>query len=247
MKKNQKIIVILIGPPGSGKGTQAGLLAEKLGLYSFETSRVLEESWVGADKNDYIEADGKKFYLLKEKKIFDEGKLCDPPFVAFMVEKKIRELAGQGKGIVFSGSPRTVYEGKKLMPLLLKLYGKKNILVLELKVSDKEAIWRNVRRKICSKCRYPVPYTKETQKLTKCPKCGGLLVVRNLDTEKTMKVRLKEYKNRTYPLFDYFREIGVLVKEINGEQSIEDVFRDILKVVSLLIKGQNLANKKQAN
>jgi len=62
-----------------------------------------------------------------------------------------------------------------------------------------------------------------------------------------MKVRLKEYKNRTYPLFDYFREIGVLVKEINGEQSIEDVFRDILKVVSLLIKGQNLANKKQAN
>ena len=129
----------------------------------------------------------------------------------------------------------------------LKLYGKKNILVLELKVSDKEAIWRNVRRKICSKCRYPVPYTKETQKLTKCPKCGGLLVVRNLDTEKTMRVRLKEYKNRTYPLLDYFKKIGIPVKKINGEQSIENVFEDILKVVSPLIKNQNSANNKQAN
>ena len=71
--------------------------------------------------------------------------------------------------------------------------------------------------------------------------------VRNLDTEKTMRVRLKEYKNRTYPLLDYFKKIGIPVKKINGEQSIENVFEDILKVVSPLIKNQNSANNKQAN
>ncbi len=231
MNKEQKIIVIVIGPPGAGKGTQAELLADKLNLYSFETSKVLEESWANASKDDYLEADGNKYFLLNEKQLFDGGKLCSPPFVTQVVKRKIKQLFKQGKGIVFSGSPRTVYEGKNLMPFLIELYGLKNILVLELKVSDQEAIWRNTRRRICKKCRYPVPYTPETKNLKKCPKCGGKLVTRTLDTEQTMKIRLKEYKQRTYPLFEYFKEIGVLIKQINGEQSIENVFKDILKAV----------------
>ncbi len=232
MRESQKFIVIIIGSPGAGKGTQAGLLSEKLNLYSFETSCVLEESWNKAKKGDYIEINGnKKFYLLNEKKLFDEGVLCSPPFVSSVIKKKIEELAGQDKGIVFCGSPRTIYEGKKLIPLLIDLYGLDNILVLQLKVNNKEAIWRNTRRKICLKCRYPVPFTLETRELKKCPKCGGKLVIRTLDTAKTMKIRLKEYKKRTYPLFGYFKKIGITVKKINGEQSIKDVHKDILRAV----------------
>jgi len=228
----QKMVVIIIGPPGAGKGTQAELLAEKLGLYYFETSRILEESWAGASKNDYIEVNGKKFYLLDEKKLFDDGILCSPPFVSFVVKKKIKEVASQGKSIIMAGSPRTLYEGKEIMPSMLNLYGVKNILVLELKVTDKEAIWRNTRRKICSKCRQPIPYTSETKDLKKCPKCGGKLVTRTLDTVETMKVRLRQYKKRTYPLFDYFKKLGITIKEINGEQSIENVHKDILKAIN---------------
>lgn len=232
MKKGRKFVIIIIGPPGAGKGTQAELLAEKLGLYYFETSRILEESWAKAKKSDYVEVDnGQKFYLLEEKKLFDDGILCSPPFVSFIVKKKIKELASQNKSIVIAGSPRTLYEGKEVMPLMADLYGTENILVLELKISDQESIWRNARRKLCSKCRYPVPFTKETQDLKECPKCGGELVTRTLDSEDIIKVRLNQYKERTYPLFEYFKELGILIREINGEQPIEDVFKDILKAV----------------
>lgn len=232
MKKDRKFVVIIIGPPGAGKGTQAELLAEKLNLYYFETARVLEESWANAKKSDYIEIDGgEKFYLLDEKKLFDKGILCSPPFVSFVAKKKIKELAEQNENIILAGSPRTLHEGKEIMPFIIDLYRVENILVLKLKISNKEAIWRNTRRRLCSKCRYPVPFTKETQKLKECPKCGGKLVTRTLDKEDVVKVRLKQYKGRTYPLFKYFKEIGVIVKEINGEQSIEDVFKDILKAV----------------
>jgi len=232
MQQDQKFIAIVIGPPGAGKGTQAELLADKLGLYSFETSRVLEESWVQANKNNYIKANGEKFFLLKEKKLFDSGILCSPPFVTVVVKEKIKELAKRKRGIVFSGSPRTLYEGKELVPLMIKLYDKENILVLNLRVSDQEAIWRNTRRKICSECRYPLPFTKENKKLKKCPRCGGKLVTRTLDTAETMKVRLKEYKERTFPLFDYFKKTGIKIKEIDGEQSIENVHKDILKAIN---------------
>ncbi len=228
----KKFIVIIIGPPGAGKGTQAELLAGKLDLYYFETSRILEESWANAHKDDYVEIeDGKRFYLLDEKKLFDGGILCSPPFVTFVVKKKIKELAEQGKGITIAGSPRTLHEGREIMPLMVDLYGIDNILALELKISDKEAVWRNTRRKICSNCRHPIPCTAETKDLKKCPRCGGKLITRTLDTVDTMKVRLKQYKERTYPLFGYFKEIGIPIKEINGEQSIENVHKDILKVV----------------
>lgn len=227
----KKFVVIIIGPPGAGKGTQAELLAGKLDLYYFETSRVLEESWANAKRNDYVEVNGEKFFLLGEKKLFDDGFLCSPPFVSFIVKKKIKELADSNKNIVIAGSPRTLYEGKQIMPLMVNLYGADNILILELKISDKESIWRNTRRKLCSKCRYPVPFNKETQKLQKCPKCGGKLVTRTLDAKNVIKVRLEQYKERTYPLFKYFKEIGTTIKEINGEQSIENVHKDILKAI----------------
>ncbi len=232
MNKNHKLVIIIIGPPGAGKGTQAELLSEKLSMYYFETSRILEESWKNTNKKDnYIEVEGKKYFLIDEKELFDNGKLCSPPFVTYMVKKKIKKLADQDKGIVMAGSPRTVYEGKNIMPFIKELYETNNILVLELKVGDKEAIWRNTRRRICSKCRQPVPYTPETKDLEKCPKCGGKLVTRTLDTEQTMKTRLKEYKQRTYPLFEYFKEIGIAILEINGQQAIKEVQTDMLNTI----------------
>jgi len=228
---HDKKVIIIIGPPGAGKGTQAELLAEKLDLFYFETSQILEESWQKVNKNDYLIVAGKKFYLLDEKKLFDKGILCSPMFVSFVVKKKIKKLAKVNKKIVLAGSPRTLYEGKELIPFLGDVYGIDNILVLEIKISDKESIWRNTKRKICSHCRHPIPYTSETKNLKKCPKCGGKLITRTLDNKDIIKIRLEEYKKRTYPLFKYFKKIGLAIKEINGEQSIENVSKDILKAI----------------
>ena len=228
--ENKKVIII-IGPPGAGKGTQAELLAEKLDLFYFETSRILEKSWQKANKNNYLIAAGKKFYLLDEKKLFNKGSLCSPRFVSFVVKEKIKKLSEDNRNIVLAGSPRTLYEGKELIPFLGDVYGIDNILVLEIKISDKESIWRNTKRKICSQCRHPIPHTPETKNLKKCPKCGGKLITRTLDNKDVIKIRLEEYKKRTYPLFTYFKKIGLTIKKIDGEQSIENVSKDILKAI----------------
>ena len=229
-----KLIIILLGPPGSGKGTQAELLSEKLNLYYIETSKVIENTVMVAQKNDFITIKKKKYFLRKEKKFWQTGILCSPPFAAYLIKNKIKELSKMGKNLVLAGSPRTLYEGKEIIPFLKKLYGKSNIKVILIKLSAKESIFRNSHRRICELMRHPILYNKETVKLTKCPLDGSKLIKRKkLDELETIKIRLKEYKERTFPLIDYFKKEGVKIRKINGEQSVADVFKNILKQARL--------------
>jgi len=229
-KADQKRLVILLGPPGSGKGTQAELLSERFNLYYFETSRILEEKFRTGKKGESIRVDGKDYKISDEKKNWETGKLCSPPFVTYLVARKIRELHQEGKNIILSGSPRTLYEGKKIVPILKELFGVNNIKVFFLELTPEQTIWRNTHRRICELMRHPILYSKENAKLKKCPLDGSKLLKRKgLDDPETIKVRLKEYKERTYPLIQYFTKERLLVIKINGEQSVEDVFRDILK------------------
>jgi adenylate kinase len=229
--KNPKVIII-IGPPGSGKGTQAGLLAEKFNLYYFETAKVGEERINKAKKGEYILAEGKKYYFEKEKKLWLSGKLWSPPFITALVKDKIKKLAKGKQSIVFAGSPRTLYEGEKIVPLLKKLYGKENITIILIEQSAKASIFRNSHRRICELVRHPILYTKETAKLKYCPLDGSKLIKRKgLDDPETIKVRLKEYKERTLPLVELFKKQGLKVKKINGEQSVANVFKDILEIL----------------
>lgn len=226
-----KQIIILLGPPGSGKGTQAGLLAEKLNLYHLETSKIIVANLLNIKKNDFVSVKGKKYFLAEELKLRETGKLMSSPLISFWVKNKIEKLAEDGEGITTSGSPRTLYEGKEVIPLLKKLYGKGNIGIILIKLSAKESIWRNSHRRTCELMRHSILYTKETIKLTKCPFDGSKLVIRKDDNAEIVKARLKEYKERTLPLVDYFKKQKIKVKEINGEQSVGAVFKDILKVI----------------
>jgi len=224
-------VIILFGPPGSGKGTQAELLAEKFNLYYLETSEIIVANLRDAKKGDFIKVKGKKYFLLEEKKLRESGELMNPPLISFWIKKKIKELAKEGKGIATSGSPRTLYEGKEVIPLLKKLYGSKNIKVILIELSEKASIWRNSHRRTCQLMRHPILYTRETAKLTKCPFDGSKLVFRKDDTPEIIKIRLKEYKERTFPLVDYFKKQGFKIKEVDGEQSVEKVFENILKAI----------------
>ena len=231
-KKKSKSIVIIIGPPGSGKGTQAILLADKLGIYYFETSKVIEGKVMEAKPGDYQVVRGKKYSLLQEKRNWEEGKLCSPPLVSYWVKEQIKELANENKGIVFAGSPRTLYEAKEIVPLLEKLYKKDNIKIIQFTLTAKNSIWRNSHRRICELMRHPILYNNETKHLKSCPLDGSRLIKRgSLDDSQTIKVRLREYKQRTLPVINYFQERGLPIYKLSAAPSPAVIFHRILEVI----------------
>ena len=225
------MIIIPIGPPGSGKDTQAELLAGKLNLFNLETSEVIEKNFANAKKGDFVPIKGKKYFIEDEKKLRISGKLMSPPLITFWIKNKIIELAKEQKGIVITGSPRTLYEGKELVPLFKKIYGTKNVKVISIEVSEKESAWRNTHRKTCELMRHTILFNKETTKLKKCPFDGSKLTVRKYDNPKVIKIRLKEYQERTFPLIEYFKKEGLTVKKVNGSPSPADVFKNVLKAL----------------
>lgn len=206
----QKIVVILYGPPGSGKGTQANLLEKKFDLIHFDTGRFLES--VVHDPKRQAEA-----LVKRERKFFDGGQLMTPSFVLGEVARETRRIHKADFGIVFSGSPRTLYEAKALYPVLEKLYGKKNIFIFELKLPPGRSISRNSSRLLCTVCGYGLLtayYPKVRPKY--CPVCGGPFYRRTLDKPEVIKIRLREYETRTKPILGMVKKRGYKVGEIDA-------------------------------
>lgn len=233
-----KQVTIIFGPPGAGKGTQSELLSSKTGSFLFETSRILEKEFDRAavlsqdSPERFIEFDGQKFDILYEYKIWKEGLLCDPPFVTYLVIREIEKLHQEGKSLILAGSPRTLYEGEKIMPFVEKLYGKENIKSVLIEISPEATTWRNTHRRICKLVRHSIIFSPETEKLTKCPLDGSELVRREgLDSPESIKVRLDQYKERTYPIFDFFKKQGYEITKVDGEQSVSDVYEQVLKAI----------------
>ncbi|MFH1656657.1 MAG: nucleoside monophosphate kinase [Candidatus Nealsonbacteria bacterium] len=236
---NKRNIVIIFGPPGAGKGTQAELLSDKLGLYHFETSKILELNFKKAEnlssdsEERFIEVEGEKYDSLNEKKLWSEGSLCSPPYVVNLVKEKVKELFDSGENLIFSGSPRTLYEAERLVPFLKELYGEENIKAFFIDISPEETLFRNSNRRICDLMRHPIIYKEETKNLTICPLDGSKLIKREgLDDPETIKVRLKEYKERTFPVVEFLEKNGIKVDKVNGEQSVSEVFGDIIKLLN---------------
>lgn len=229
---NKKLVIILLGAPGAGKGTQAILLSEKFNLYYFETSKILEKEF--ENEKGVYEIEGKKYSTKEEKQKWQKGELCSPPFVTFLVKRKIENLAKEGKNLVLSGSPRTLYETERIMPLLERLFGKKNIKIVFLKISPKETLFRNTKRRICELMRHPIVYFKENEKLKFCPLDGSRLLKRKgLDDLQTIKVRLKEYKERTLPILEYLKKRGYQIITVSGSPPPAVVFKNILKKLKI--------------
>ena len=216
-------VIILYGAPGSGKGTQANLLASKFDLIHFDTGKFFE-AVVHDPKNQ------KNPEIRAERKLFDGGKLMTPSFVLKTVKKEAMEIHRAGYGIVFSGSPRTMFEAEGLMPELLKLYGKKDINIFILDVPATESIKRNSSRMMCKFCGYGLLTAYYDVKNPKhCPVCGGPFYKRTLDNPETIKIRLKEYNERTAPIFGYMKKHGFKQVKINARPAPFKVFEKIVK------------------
>lgn len=227
----QKWVLILIGPPGAGKGTQGKLLSERLNLYYFETSKILEVSFQEHSENEFIEIDGKKYYFSQEFDLWKKGILCSPPFVSYLVQEKIKDLWEKDENLLLSGSPRTLLEAEQIMPLLEKLYGKENIKSVLLDIPPEQTIFRNSNRRICELMRHPILFNDETKNLKSCPLDGSNLIKRELDDVKVITTRLNEYKERTIPLLDYFQKNNLEVKQVDGVGPVDEVFERFLNVL----------------
>ena len=222
----KKIAIILYGPPGSGKGTQANLLAAKLGMVHFDSGRFLESII-------HDPARAKEKQLKRERMNFEKGRLMTPSFVLKEVSKKIEQIGGAGWSLVSSGSPRTMYEAKHELPILEKIYGKKNIFVFVLTVRPDISVVRNSRRLLCASCGTPLLTDYYPSKNPKfCPACGGKLYRRTLDNPKTIRIRVEEYKKRTQPIIDLMRARGYVVKMLNGELPPYKVFEHMLRDIT---------------
>jgi adenylate kinase len=214
----KKIAIMLFGPPGSGKGTQANLLASKFNLIHFDSGKFLESV-----VHDQVRQ--KEAIIRRERELFDAGKLNSPSFVFREIAHRAEKFAESDLGIVFSGSPRTMHEAEKLVPLLERWYGKKKIFVFELRLPPQGTLERNSKRMVCSTCGYTL-LTKyyPTAHVKYCPICGGSFYRRTLDNAKVIAVRLKEYRERTEPIFDFLKKRHYHVWPIDAREAPYKVF-----------------------
>ncbi|MDP3052154.1 MAG: nucleoside monophosphate kinase [bacterium] len=220
-----KKAIMVLGPPGSGKGTQAKLVAEKLGFFHFITSQV---------GKDYI-ATHNDSETQKQMEKYKAGILFDPSWLMKVLKEKTEEVLKNNKGIVYDGSPRTLPEAEFLYKLLSGIIGTGNISVIEIDVGDEELKKRLAKRLICSKSSNHVFIRSE--KLNpgdSCPEGDGVLSERDLDKPELFDTRLAEYRNRTLPGLEFLKKTHLVIT-INGDQSIEEVQNDILEALQTCI------------
>lgn len=210
--------IIILGPQGSGKGTQAKLLTEKLGLVYLEMGQILRE--ISTQKT-----------LLGEKvgSFLHRGILVDDDIIVEILKNYLTKENFE-KGILLDGFPRNLNQ-VNLLEETLKKHQTKIDKVIFLNLSSKESIRRLNARRICPKCgRNFNLITVQPKKDNLCDDCGVQLVKRNDENEEVINQRLKVYQQQTKPVIDYFQQKGILL-EINGEQSVENIHQEILKKI----------------
>lgn len=218
MKAKQNFNIIFFGPQGSGKGTQAKMLARQLGVRHLSSGEVLRET---AKSKTPL---GR--YLNRQ---LATGSLTPIPKLLLVFETYIKKIPS-GKGLIFDGFARQITETKILLRRLKKLRRPIDAAVL-IDISEKETVKRLSMRGQCEKCNRIFILGPELKVGVKCPACGGKIFQRDDDKPASIKKRLGLYRKRTLPVVNFFRSQGLLVK-IRGEQSVANVHRDIVAALS---------------
>lgn len=220
MKAFKPYTFLVVGPQGSGKGTQAELLAKKFKLNYAGAGQMLRQA--AKQKTAF----GKKVAWATK-----QGKLVPSAWVVELAKKEIKQTA-KNQGLVFDGFARLLPEAKALHQMLNKT-GRPITAVFLIDISTQETVKRLSKRRQCANGHIFISGKTLKKSQKKCPECGAKIFQREDDQPKAIRERLKNYHQRTKPALDYFKKQGLLVK-INGEQTVKKVFQDILKEVKKL-------------
>ncbi|MBE6524694.1 MAG: adenylate kinase [Thermoplasmata archaeon] len=206
-----KSTIVLLGPPGAGKGTQGEKLTDEFGYTRLSTGDMLREAVRNGTEL------GKK-----AKEYMDAGALVPNDLIIGLMKEKIAGIKG---GVLLDGFPRTVEQADALAEQM------DVDLALNFDVADEELIQRLTQRRSCPKCNavYHLA-TKKPKKDGICDKCGSELYQRDDDKEATVRNRLEVYRKNTMPLIDYYSKKGTLVT-IEGSGDINEIFEKVKKVI----------------
>lgn len=194
------MVLIMLGAPGTGKGTVASKLSEKLGIPQVSTGDIFrkaisEETAVGLEAQKYM----------------SKGLLVPDDVTIKIIEERLKDADVQ-QGLILDGFPRTIKQAESLDEMLKK--ANKNIrLVINLETPEEEIIDRIVNRRVCSNqdCKAVYNVKLNPSKVENvCDKCGSKLIQRKDDNEETIKSRLNSYYKETAPIVDYYDKKGVL-------------------------------------
>lgn len=212
--------IIILGRSGSGKGTQAKLLAKEFDLEYIETGNLLR-TFAGRDNPA----------SKKIKHILAEGELAPSWLTSFIWMEKLVYTPPK-KGVLFDGSPRKLQEAHSLDEVL-DWFDRKNSKVVLLDISYDEAYRRIMNRRVCSQCGKSVYMTGTGGADEVCQHCFGKLAVRIGDHAEAIKTRLAWFEDEVVPVIEHYRKKGVLVT-VNGEQSIPDIQKEIIEKLNLI-------------
>lgn len=210
--------LILLGPPGAGKGTQAKRLIERYEIPQISTGDMLraavrEGTPLGKTAKSYM----------------DSGKLVPDSVVIGVTEERLQQ-ADCVNGFMLDGFPRTVPQADALKSVLTKI-GAEVDHVISVQVPNEELVVRLAGRRTCKECGagYHIKFDPSSSP-DRCDRCGGELFQRDDDREATVRARLKVYEEQTAPLIAYYREEGLL-RPIDGRGNIEEIFGRIVGVL----------------
>jgi adenylate kinase len=212
--------IVLLGAPGSGKGTQSQLLVKAYGIPQISTGDLLRE------------AVSKRTELgLKAKSAMDAGKLVDDATVLGMIRERLSRPDAV-KGFILDGFPRNIPQAEALHKMLAELGTPLNSVVL-LNLDLGILFKRLTGRRICERCgRVFNIYTSPQETLVHCAQCGepGRLVQRPDDKEEVIGKRLEVYEAQTKPLISYYTAAGLL-RTVDADADVDTVFKNILKAI----------------
>ena len=214
--------IILMGPPGAGKGTQAAKLVEKYGLKQISTGDLFRKAIKEETKFGVIA----KYFI-------SFGYLVPDDFTIQMIQEYLEENINTEEfknGFILDGFPRTIIQARKLADIC-SMFNFKIDAVINLDIPEDVLVKRISGRRTCADCgrAYHIVYNPP-KKEGVCDACGGELILRDDDKPETVEQRLRVYHEQTQPLIDYYTKEGIL-KEVDGTIDLEDVFAEITKIL----------------